>query len=248
MATMAVAPTWPWPLPSVLNEEARELEALGVDVIQFDEPAFNVFMDDVKDWGIAALEAAAAGLKCTTAVHICYGYGIEANINWKETLGGEWRQYEEIFPALNASRIDQVSLECQGSKRAHVPDPALKDKTILVGAIDVATAKVETPEAVAAVLAEAAEIRRRRAHPGLHQLRHGAIVRARSPSTSSAPWGQAPGSSAISLVAEAPRSLLAGDFRRPGHVSRETGSLMQGRPTLAGPRDPSTLYFASEGR
>jgi 5-methyltetrahydropteroyltriglutamate--homocysteine methyltransferase len=100
----------------VLNEEARELEALGVDVIQFDEPAFNVFMADVKAWGIAALERAAQGLQCKTAVHICYGYGIEANLRWKETLGREWRQYEEIFPALNASRIRQVSLECAGSK------------------------------------------------------------------------------------------------------------------------------------
>ncbi len=90
----------------LLNEEARELEAAGVDVIQFDEPAFNVFMDDVKAWGIDALHRAIEGLRCPTAVHICYGYGIEANIRWKQTLGAEWRQYEEIFPALNASRID----------------------------------------------------------------------------------------------------------------------------------------------
>ncbi len=139
----------------VLNEEARELEALGVDVIQFDEPAFNVFMNDVKDWGIAALEAAADGLTCTTAVHICYGYGIEANIRWKETLGSEWRQYEEIFPAINDSRIDQVSLECQGSKVPISLIRLLDNKTILVGAIDVAEQTVETPEAVAGILAEA---------------------------------------------------------------------------------------------
>jgi 5-methyltetrahydropteroyltriglutamate--homocysteine methyltransferase len=139
----------------LLNEEAREIEALGVDVIQFDEPAFNVFMKDVKDWGIAALEAAAEGLKCKTAVHICYGYGIEANIKWKETLGSEWRQYEEIFPALNDSRIQQVSLECQGSKVPVSLIRLLDRKTILVGAIDVANQAIETPEAVAAVLAEA---------------------------------------------------------------------------------------------
>jgi 5-methyltetrahydropteroyltriglutamate--homocysteine methyltransferase len=138
-----------------LNEEARELEALGVDVIQFDEPAFNVFMTDVKEWGVAALEVAASGLKCTTAVHICYGYGIEANTKWKETLGSQWRQYEEIFPALNASKIQQVSLECQGSKVPISLIEHLKDKTILVGAIDVANKTVETPEAVAAVMREA---------------------------------------------------------------------------------------------
>ncbi len=139
----------------VLNAEARELEALGADVIQFDEPAFNVFMNDVKDWGIAALEAAAAGLKCATAVHICYGYGIEANVKWKETLGGEWRQYEEIFPALNRSKIQQVSLECAGSKVPISLISHLSDKTILVGAIDVASNRIETPEEVAATLRQA---------------------------------------------------------------------------------------------
>ncbi|MGI9422043.1 MAG: methionine synthase [Hyphomicrobiaceae bacterium] len=139
----------------VLNEEAREIAALGVDVIQFDEPAFNVFMDDVKDWGIAALEAAADGLPCKTAVHICYGYGIEANLQWKETLGSEWRQYEEIFPVINASKIDQVSLECQGSKVPISLIRLLDQKTILVGAIDVATNAVEPPEKVASILIEA---------------------------------------------------------------------------------------------
>jgi 5-methyltetrahydropteroyltriglutamate--homocysteine methyltransferase len=137
---------------ALLNEEALELEAIGADVVQFDEPAFNVFLADVKDWGIAALERAAEGLRCKTAVHICYGYGIEANIRWKETLGAEWRQYEEIFPALNASRIDQVSLECANS---HVPLELLAllpDKELLLGAIDVATLAIETPEQVAAVI------------------------------------------------------------------------------------------------
>jgi len=137
---------------ALLNDEAKELAALGVDVIQFDEPAFNVFMDDVKDWGIAALHRAINGLACTTAVHICYGYGIQSNIDWKKSLGSEWRQYEEIFPALNESRIDQVSLECADS---HVPLSLigiLKDKQVLVGAIDVASLEVETPEKVAATL------------------------------------------------------------------------------------------------
>ena len=136
----------------ILNQEARELEALGVDLIQFDEPAFNVFMDEVKDWGIAALHRAMEGLTCTKAVHICYGYGIEANIKWKQSLGSEWRQYEEIFPALNDSRVDQISLECADS---HVPlelIALLKDKAVMVGAIDVATNEVESPEKVAATI------------------------------------------------------------------------------------------------
>jgi 5-methyltetrahydropteroyltriglutamate--homocysteine methyltransferase len=139
----------------LLNEEARELEALGADVIQFDEPAFNVFMKDVQDWGIAALDMAREGLACTTAVHICYGYGIDANIKWKETLGSQWRQYEEIFPALNRSKIDQVSLECAGSKVPVSLIGLLRDKVILVGVIDVANQAIETPEAIAATMREA---------------------------------------------------------------------------------------------
>jgi len=138
-----------------LNQEARALEADGVDAIQFDEPAFNVYMDDVKRWGIDALHRAIDGLKCKTAVHICYGYGIKANIDWKQTLGSEWRQYEAIFPALAKSRIDQVSVECANS---HVPVSLLRlleGKDVLVGVIDVATDKVETPEEVVAVIAEA---------------------------------------------------------------------------------------------
>jgi 5-methyltetrahydropteroyltriglutamate--homocysteine methyltransferase len=139
----------------LLNQEARALEKDGVDVIQFDEPAFNVYMDDVKKWGIKALERAAQGLKCTTCVHICYGYGIKANLDWKETLGGEWRQYEEIFPALAKSKIKQVSLECIHS---HVPPELmklLKGKDVLVGVIDVASDKVETPQEVAATIRNA---------------------------------------------------------------------------------------------
>ncbi len=136
----------------LLNQEARALEKDGVDVIQLDEPAFNVFMDDVAGWGIEALHRAIEGLKCTTAVHICYGYGIKANIDWKNSLGDEWRQYENIFPALAKSKIGQVSLECINS---HVPLKLLSlldGKDLLVGVIDVATDKVETPEEVAAVI------------------------------------------------------------------------------------------------
>lgn len=138
-----------------LNEEARELDALGVDVIQFDEPAFNVFMDDVNEWGVEALHVAREGLSCATAVHICYGYGIQANIDWKNSLGSEWRQYQAIFPTLNASRIDQVSLECANSKVPLELMRLLKDKQVMVGAIDVASNTVETPEQVAATIRSA---------------------------------------------------------------------------------------------
>ncbi|HOX89062.1 MAG TPA: methionine synthase [Burkholderiaceae bacterium] len=139
----------------LLNQEALALQADGVDIVQFDEPAFNVYMKDAADWGVRALERAAQGLSCTTAVHICYGYGIKANTDWKATLGHEWRQYEQIFPALAASSIDQVSLECAHS---HVPMELmalLKGKDVMVGVIDVASDVVETPEEVADTIGRA---------------------------------------------------------------------------------------------
>jgi 5-methyltetrahydropteroyltriglutamate--homocysteine methyltransferase len=139
-------------LAALINEEARELQALGVDMIQLDEPAFNVYMDEVRDWGLAALDRAVEGLMCRTAVHICYGYGIEANIQWKKTLGGEWRQYEQTFPLLARSRIGGVSLECINSRVPLALIGLLGDKDVLVGAIDVATEEVETPAQVADVI------------------------------------------------------------------------------------------------
>jgi 5-methyltetrahydropteroyltriglutamate--homocysteine methyltransferase len=142
---------------ALLNEEARGLAADGVDVIQFDEPAFNVYLDQAADWGIETLHRAVDGVNAKSAVHICYGYGIPANIAWKATLGGEWRQYEKFFPALARSRIDQVSVECINS---HVPMQVLElldGKDVLIGAIDVATDAIETPQQVAAVIAQVAK-------------------------------------------------------------------------------------------
>jgi 5-methyltetrahydropteroyltriglutamate--homocysteine methyltransferase len=141
-----------WAFAEILNEEARAIAALGIDVVQFDEPAFNVYFDEVRDFALAALERAAEGLDCKTAVHICYGYGIKANVEWKKTLGGEWRQYESTFPLLAASRIDQVSLECANSRVPMDLIALLAGKDVLVGAIDVASDRVETPEDVAATL------------------------------------------------------------------------------------------------
>jgi len=139
----------------LLNEEALALQADGVDIIQFDEPAFNVYMKEAADWGVKALERAAQGLTCKTAVHICYGYGIQANIDWKNALGHEWRQYEEVFPALAKSSIDQVSLECFHS---HVPMDLIKlldGKEVMVGVIDVASEQIETPEEIAETIGKA---------------------------------------------------------------------------------------------
>jgi 5-methyltetrahydropteroyltriglutamate--homocysteine methyltransferase len=147
--TMAMA------FAGLLNTEARALAADGVDVIQFDEPAFNVYMDEAAGWGIEALHTAIDGVTATTAVHICYGYGIKANTDWKATLGTEWRQYEKVFPALAKSRLDQVSLECRNSRVPMELMKLLHGKQVQVGVIDVASDEVETPEQVAAVIGEA---------------------------------------------------------------------------------------------
>lgn len=144
-----------WEFAKILNQEAKELEAAGVDIIQFDEPAFNVFFDDVNDWGIKCLERAIEGLECETAVHICYGYGIKANTDWKQTLGNEWRQYEEVFPKLQKSNIDIISLECHNSRVPIELLALIRGKKVMVGAIDVASNEIETPEEVAQTLREA---------------------------------------------------------------------------------------------
>ena len=139
----------------LLNQEALALQADGVDIIQFDEPAFNVYMKEAADWGVAALEIAARGLTCTTAVHICYGYGIKANDDWKVTLGQEWRQYEAIFPALAKSSIQQVSLECYHSQVPPHLMALLEGKDVMVGVIDVASEEIETPEQIADTIGKA---------------------------------------------------------------------------------------------
>ncbi|MEK9971508.1 MAG: methionine synthase, partial [Ferrovibrio sp.] len=136
----------------LLNAEARALEAEGVDIIQFDEPAFNAYTKQAGEWGIEALHRAIDGLKCKTAVHICYGYGIKANIDWKASLGEEWRQYEDFFPALAKSRIDQVSLECANSRVPPHLMALLDGKEVMVGVIDVATDRIETPEDIVATI------------------------------------------------------------------------------------------------
>ncbi|NRF37432.1 methionine synthase [Pedobacter foliorum] len=146
-----------WVFAKALNQEARELQDAGVDIIQFDEPAFNVFFDEVNDWGMAALERAIEGLTCETALHVCYGYGIKANNDWKKTLGSEWRQYEEIFPKIQKSNINIVSLECHNSNVPLNLIELVRGKKVMVGAIDVASNAIETPEEVADTLRKTLE-------------------------------------------------------------------------------------------
>ncbi|MHA7226667.1 methionine synthase [Glutamicibacter soli] len=144
-----------WEFAAILNQEAKELEAAGVDVIQFDEPAFNVFFDEVADWGVAALERACEGLKAETVAHICFGYGIKANNDWKATLGTQWRHYEKSFPLLQRSSIDTISLESHHSNVPLEVVELVRGKRVMLGAIDVANQQIETPEEVADTLRKA---------------------------------------------------------------------------------------------
>ncbi len=132
----------------LLNDEAKELANAGIDIIQFDEPAFNSFTTESIDWGMEALGIAAAKLDCKTAVHICYGYGIEENLNWKKTLGDQWKEYESLFPEINKSNIDQISLEFAGSNVPPELMRLLPDKEIMVGVIGVVNDHIETPDEV----------------------------------------------------------------------------------------------------
>ena len=141
---------------AILNEEARALVDAGADVIQFDEPCFNVFIDEVGQWGIEALEHAMDGVRAAKAVHICYGYGTPLVLAWK-SKNSSWGHYGATLPLLARSGVDQISVECAASG----VDPAVLgeagDKDLLVGVIDVGSEEVETPETVAGRIRRALE-------------------------------------------------------------------------------------------
>ena len=135
-------------LAKVLNEEALELAENGCDIVQFDEPCFNIYLDAVEDWGIRTLEAAAKGVRAKIAVHICYGYGIPLVVEWK-SHNTDWSHYGRTLPLLRTSAIDMISVECAASG----VDPSVlalaRGKDLMVGVIDVGTEEIETPQTVA---------------------------------------------------------------------------------------------------
>jgi 5-methyltetrahydropteroyltriglutamate--homocysteine methyltransferase len=132
----------------LLNLEARALADAGASVIQFDEPCFNVYVDKVRDWGITALERAAAGVNAKTAVHICYGYGTPDVKRWK-TANRDWSHYEHTLPLLAKSTIDQVSVETAASGVDVAVIETLRGKDVLLGVVDVGNETIETAETVA---------------------------------------------------------------------------------------------------
>ena len=133
---------------SIINAEARDLAAAGADIIQFDEPCFNVYLDEVQAWGIEALERCMDGVSARKGVHICYGYGTASVLAWK-TKNTDWGHYGVTLPLLARSSVDMVSVETAASGVDVAVLGELKGKDVLVGVIDVGTEEVETPELVA---------------------------------------------------------------------------------------------------
>ena len=139
-----------------LNAEARDLAAAGADIIQFDEPCFNIYLEDVEAWGVEALEECMDGVAALKAVHICYGYGTPAVLAWK-TKNTDWGHYGVTLPLLARSSVNQVSVECAASGVDVSVLHELGGKDVLLGAINVGTEDVETPEIVAGRIRRALE-------------------------------------------------------------------------------------------
>jgi 5-methyltetrahydropteroyltriglutamate--homocysteine methyltransferase len=133
----------------ILNAEARDLVEAGADVIQFDEPCFNIYVEQVEAWGIEALERCLDGVRATRAVHICYGYGTPLVLAWK-SQNKDWGHYAVTLPLLAKSSVQQVSVECAASGIDAAVLATLAGKDVLAGVIDVGTEAVETTEQVAA--------------------------------------------------------------------------------------------------
>ena len=138
----------------ILNREARDLVEAGADVIQFDEPCFNIYLDEVVSWGIETLEQAMDGVRAQTAVHICYGYGTPAVLAWK-TRNTDWGHYGVTLPLLARSRVDQVSVECAASGVDVAVLGELRGKDVLLGVVDVGSEEIESAEVVASRIRKA---------------------------------------------------------------------------------------------
>jgi 5-methyltetrahydropteroyltriglutamate--homocysteine methyltransferase len=126
---------------AAVNEEIRDLFAAGADVVQIDEPYMQARPEKARQYGLRALNRALEGISGTTCVHICFGY---AAIIHERPSG------YSFLPELAGCSCRQVSVETAQSNldcSALVP---LKDKQILLGAVDLADMNVESAETVAA--------------------------------------------------------------------------------------------------
>ena len=203
----------------ILNREARDLVDAGADVIQFDEPCFNIYLDEVAAWGIETLEQAMDGVRARKAVHICYGYGTPTVLAWK-SANTDWGHYGVTLPLLARSRVDQVSVECAASGVDVAVLGELRGKDVLLGVVDVGTEDVETPEVVAARIRQRAAVRRARAAEAVHRLRPGAAHAGRPRSARCGRWPRARRSWRASSLGRARRG---DDLNGAGRAARKIG-------------------------
>jgi len=124
-----------------VNAEILDLFAAGADVVQIDEPWMEAQPDKARDYGLATLGRALEGAAGTTALHICFGYAA--------LVAGRPAQYS-FLKELEGSPVRQISIETAQSGLDCSVLAKLPSKTILLGALDLSTHAVETPEIVAA--------------------------------------------------------------------------------------------------
>jgi 5-methyltetrahydropteroyltriglutamate--homocysteine methyltransferase len=125
---------------AAVNAEIRDLFAAGADVVQVDEPYLQARPDAARAYGLAALNAALDGVTGTTAVHLCFGY---AAIIHERPSG------YSFLPELADCPVGQISIETAQSGLDLGVLADLAEKTIILGAVDLSTPEVETPEVVA---------------------------------------------------------------------------------------------------
>ncbi len=124
-----------------VNAEVADLFAAGADIVQLDEPYLQARAETAKDYGVAVVNAALAGITGTTALHLCFGY---AAIIHDRPSG------YSFLPELAASSADQISIETAQSGLDCGVLADLAGKTIILGVLDLSTAEVEKPEQIAA--------------------------------------------------------------------------------------------------
>jgi 5-methyltetrahydropteroyltriglutamate--homocysteine methyltransferase len=125
---------------AALNAEIKDLFAAGADIVQIDEPWMQQHPADARRYGLKALDRALAGVTGTVAVHLCFGYA---------ALVHDKPSGYSFLPELENSKAQQVSIEAAQPGLDCRILQALPSKTIILGVIDLADMKVETPATVA---------------------------------------------------------------------------------------------------
>ncbi len=131
-----------------INQELRELEAVGIDVLQLDEPYLQANADDAGHFATDAITAAIDGLEAQTVVHTCYGYAVYV----KEKTGG----YPFLEP-LATTGADCLAIEAAQPELDLTVLGGLGTCTIVLGVIDLSSREVESPQVVASRIRPALE-------------------------------------------------------------------------------------------